>query len=232
MFGYLLLSLISLSDAEIADSILKKADRFRTPEGVFETLVEVTDAKGSISAYEVFTEGNEKSIIVTTNPPKDRGRNILMLDREMWIFIPNINRAVRISLKQRLFGEVALGDIARMKWYGDYRPTIVVDKRAPIHLDLQAQKPDLTYDRISLWVDPTDYHPLRAEYLASSGKVLKRAEFLDYGPLGGANRPRKIRIQDALKADEISTIWLKEMKILTLPKGFFTQANLEKPRIK
>ena len=47
-----------------------------------------------------------------------------MTGYDMWIFTPNIKRPVRISLEQKLTGEVANGDIARTNFSEDYTPEI------------------------------------------------------------------------------------------------------------
>ena len=76
------------------------------------------------SEFDVSIQGNEKTLIKTLAPTRDRGRNLLMLQEEMWAFIPNLNRAVRVSLSQKLTGQTANGDISRMRWSGDYNPAL------------------------------------------------------------------------------------------------------------
>jgi len=211
-------------------AILKKADAFRSPQGGFETKVVVTDRDGDKSEFLVFIEGNDKSLIVTKAPARDVGRNMLMIDRDMWMFMPSVNRAVRIALRQRLMGQVAQGDISRMKWFGDYKASIAKNEKTGIRLDLVADRENLTYDRISLLVDTKDYRPLVAEFQTAQGKVLKVAEFENYGALGGSTRARTIKITDALKPSDSSTIQLQEMKETKFPTGFFSQTNLQSPK--
>lgn len=234
MLAFLALALMSLPSP---DSILKAADAFRSPQGGFETSVDVVDKDGATSKFVVYIEGNEKSLIVTKAPARDVGRNMLMLDRDMWMFMPSVNRAVRIALRQRLMGQVAQGDISRMKWFGDYKAEILNDGKVEkkngqeaIKLDLRAARENLTYDRISLWVSPKDFRPFVAEFQTAQGKVLKTAEFENYGPLAGATRARTIKITDALKPSEKSSILLQEMKQAKFPTGFFSQNNLQSPR--
>jgi hypothetical protein len=133
---------------------------------------------------------------------------------------------------------VAQGDISRMKWVGDYEPTLASEKpeskdgKSTLKLSLKAKKPDLTYDRIDLWVDAKDYRPLRADYLTPTQKILKSSSFEDYGPMAGATRPRRILIQDAVTSNDKSTIHIKEMKDRKFPTGFFSEANMAKPQLK
>lgn len=227
--GFIFVSLIN------PDEALKKADTFRSPPGGFVTTVQVKESNGRTSDFEVFIEGNEKSLIVTKSPARDVGRNMLMLDRDMWMFMPSINRAVRIALKQKLTGQVAQGDISRMRWFGDYKAEVAPAKPEPITtqgiaLNLSAQKENLTYDRIMLWVDSKDFRPLQAIFQTSQGKALKSATYEDYGPMAGGQRPRKIVIKDALKPSEVSEILIKSMTETKFPQGFFSESNLPKPK--
>jgi hypothetical protein len=237
VIAYLFFSVL-VSAAPDAENLLKKADAYRSPSAGFIANVEVVEGNGDRSAYEVYMEGNDHSIMVTKAPKRDVGRNILMIDQDMWMTIPSINRPVRISLKQKLTGQVAQGDISRMKWVGDYdvklsSPTPEkISGKETYKLEMKAKKENLTYDRIVLTVDTKTARPLEASYQTPTGRTLKVARFEDYGPLGGQIRPRSIVISDAIQKSETSTIHLLSMKEKKFPKGFFTQANLTNPKLK
>lgn len=221
-----------------ASEILSRADEFRSPSGGFSLLVDVRELdEDRKSSFEVFIKNNNKSLMLTKEPSRDRGRNLLMLDRDMWIFIPRIKRPVRVGLRQRLMGDVANGDLSRLQWTGDYSAQIdetnsrKFNQQPSLKLVLKAQKENLTYEKIHLWVLTSDYRPLFAEYLTPSGKVLKTSTFENYGPLAGKTRPRRMLITDAMNQESQSEILIREMKKRSFPEGFFTQSNLEDPRL-
>lgn len=233
MISFLLSIVLALNP----DEMLRKADAFRSPEGGFEMKVRVEESSGDKSAFDVYIEGRDHSIIVTREPKRDLGRNMLMIDRDMWMFMPSINRSVRIALRQRLVGQVAQGDIARMKWTGDYKVSLVSNQPQPIEgenayeLNMKANKDGLTYDAIRLFVGAKDYRPLKALYMTpDEKKILKTAKFADYGPLGGTTRPRRITISDGVRSSESSVLILENMKQRSFPKGFFSQNNLARPK--
>ena len=62
---------------------------------------------------------------MVTEPPAERGQIILMKGRDLWVFMPEVSQPVRISLAQRLTGQVANGDLARANFAGDYNPKII-----------------------------------------------------------------------------------------------------------
>ncbi|NBU20906.1 outer membrane lipoprotein-sorting protein, partial [bacterium] len=123
---FLLYAPLTFGSTPSVDDILQKADEVRNPSQSYSMKVRVLrgEAKEFTSSFEVFIQGNQKTLIRTLEPNRDRGRNLLMLGEEMWAFIPNLNRSVRVSLSQKLTGEAANGDLSRMRWSGDYSAVI------------------------------------------------------------------------------------------------------------
>ncbi len=68
----------------------------------------------------MLSKGNENTIVQVTEPASERGQIMLMKGRDLWVFMPNISQPVRLSLAQRLTGQVANGDLARANFVGDY----------------------------------------------------------------------------------------------------------------
>lgn len=214
------------------DTLLQRADQIRNPSDSYFMQVDV-DSEGSNpghSAFEVSIDG-DRTQVRTLAPERDRGRNLLMLGEEMWAYVPNLKRAVRVALNQKLTGQAANGDISRMRWHGDYEATL--DTTAPANpgevvLFLKATKKGLTYDQIRVWLDAVTAKPLRADYLTLAGMPLKHAEYVDYGTLAGAVRPRQIVIADAVRPAEKSTIKIVSMETRHFPDALFTQGQLDR----
>lgn len=153
----------SVALAQSPESILQKADEVRNPSASFKMEVEVKNPGGDdTSVFEVALKGKEKTMIKTLEPSRDKGRNMLMLNEDMWAYIPNLKRSVRISLNQKLTGQAANGDISRMRWAGDYDAKIESQDATKWVLFLTATKKGLTYDKIRATVDKKSFHPLKA----------------------------------------------------------------------
>ena len=210
--------------------ILRKTDEVRNPSDSYQMTVEVSNGSGesssSKSKFEVSLQGNDKTLIKTLEPSRDRGRNMLMLREEMWAFIPNLNRAVRISLSQKLTGQAANGDISRMRWSGDYTATLESETDQEWVLFLTATKKGLTYEKLRVWVEKKTFHPKKAEFLTLSGKALKNASYTDYQELAGALRPSTIKIQDAVRPDLVSIISIQDVENKKFSDSVFNQNSL------
>lgn len=219
-------SLTVLADVT-PDEILKKVDEVRNPSGSYEMTVDIESSDSSdISTFEVSLKGNDKTLIKTTRPIKDRGRNMLMLEENMWVFIPNIKRSVRVSLAQKLTGLAANGDIARMRWSDDYSAKIEKQDKNEYVLFLSANKKGLTYDQLRVWVNSKNYYPIRVEYLSLNQKILKTARYEDFKQLAGRVRPSKIEIQDSINNNLKSTIFIRHMAEKEFNDSIFNQKNL------
>ena len=208
-------------------TILKEADGIRNPKEDFQMLVAISSSDGGEGEFKVMTKGNNRTIVETLAPRRDKGRDLLMVDENMWVFIPKLKRAVRVSLSQKLSGEAANGDISRMRWANDYTAKIVNSDEKTWTLMLEANKKGLTYEKIKAFIEKGSFRPLKASYLTKSGKVLKNAEFKDYIPLAGKVRPSKILITDAIKKERSSTIVIKQMAVKSLPASKFNLSGFQ-----
>lgn len=210
------------------DEIIKKTDEIRNPIGPFQMRVSVTNTNDdNKSVFDVFIQGPGKTLIKTIEPSRDRGRNMLMLDENMWVYIPNLKRSVRISLSQKLTGQAANGDIARMRWSGDYSVAIEKETKGEWVLFLKALKKGLTYDQMKVVVQKSNFHPIKAEYLSLSGLLLKEAMFSNYKQIAGAIRPTQISITDVSSKDKKSIITIDSMESKQLNDSMFNRNNLK-----
>ncbi len=211
-----------------AQEIIKRADEVRNPSESYYIEVEVVDRGSSEPSHKfrVAIAGNDKTRIETIEPARDNGRNMLMLGENMWVFVPNLKREVRVSLNQKLTGQAANGDISRMRWSGDYQATIEDETEKEWQLDLQANKKGLTYDRLKVWVEKDSFRPKRAEYMTRAGKVLKKVKYGGYKTLAGRERPSKILIQDATKSNDQSIIKIRKMKVKSFPNSLYQKSEL------
>jgi len=208
------------------DEIIQRADEIRNPSESYLMKVRITGNDGDPAVFEVQLSGNNRTLIKTLEPVRDRGRDLLMLNEDMWAYIPNLKRAVRVSLGQKLTGQAANGDISRMRWSGDYAPSLEKDSATDWQLLLKATKKGLTYEQVRVWIQKKDFRPLRAEYLSLQGKPLKLATYQAYKPLAGRERPSEIEIKDAVRSETRSLIQIQSMEIRKIPASAFQQSNL------
>lgn len=220
-----------LALAELApNEIVKKADLKRGLGNVSHSFnVLVTDHENKKEKYHVSFKDVNNTLTEQTEPERARGRKLLMKDYDIWLFTPNIKKALRISLEQKLTGQVSNGDIARTNYAEDYEATLIEDKKDKdnYYLDLKAKNKKVTYGRIEYVVSKKEYAPLEATFFALSGKPLKRARFSDFKAIQGMNRATKMVITDYLQKDKVSTLVFQDHKPEKFSDSLFNKEGLE-----
>lgn len=219
-----------------AQSILEKADEIRFPRDSFQVNVAIrTTASGqpeSLYRYQVLSKGNENSIVRITEPASEQGQVILMKGRDLWIFMPSVSQPIRLSLSQRLTGQVANGDIARANFTGDYHPQLLrsesIDGEDYYVLELTGVNRSVTYQKVLLWVNQSSFRPFKAEFYSVSGRLLKTSRYENFDSILGEIRPTRIIMEDALKSGEVSVLDYSDMKLRELPDKLFTKDYLKR----
>ena len=240
--GLLLLTTLPFASASegepapAAEQILERADRIRFPEYGFQVDVGITTSKTNgdkeSREYRILSNGNSRTLVQTTAPAIDRGQILLMRDRDLWAFMPNVSQPIRLPLSQKLTGQVANGDLARANFVGDYHPTILraeeIEGEKLIVLELKAVDRSVTYHRALYWVNSSDNRPYKAEFYALSNRLMKVCYYRDFQDLGDEVRPTRLVMEDALRAGERSELVYSNMLRKELPDKVFNKDYLKK----
>lgn len=227
---------LAAEPATDARELLLRADRIRFPEEGFQVDVVITthapDHEPDERAYRILSKGNTRTLVQTTAPAAERNQILLMRDRDLWAFLPNLSQPIRLPLSQRLTGQVANGDLARANFVGDYIPKVLrsdtLDGERYYVLQLDAVDKWVTYRRVRYWVNAKDGRPHKAEFYAVSGRLLKTAYYRNFQTLGDAVRPTRLVIEDALRKGHRSELVYSNMNHRDLPDRIFTKDYLKK----
>jgi outer membrane lipoprotein-sorting protein len=219
-----------------AQEILSKADLIRFPREGFQVDISITTRRNDQSVearkYQVLSRGNDKTVVIVTEPASERGQTMLMSGRDLWVFLPSVSQPVRLSLAQRLTGLVANGDLARANFAGDYTPkllrTEMIDGAEYQVLELTAVDRSVTYQRVLYWVNKKNNYPHRAEFYSLSGRLLKSCRYENFKTMAGSVRPTRLVMDDALRAGEQSVLEYEAMQLRELPDKKFTKEYLKR----
>jgi outer membrane lipoprotein-sorting protein len=217
-----------------AQEIVKRADEARGPSGDVSFRVEVKDfGAGALlrtTRYHVYSKGGKYVLVETEYPERLQGRKLLMRDEDLWLYLPSTKQPTRISFQQRLTGEVSNGDLSKTSFHTDYRPKLLgseqIKHESFYKLELFAKEKNATYRKIRLWVNTKNFHPLRAEYFAISGKLLKTSNFSEPKPVLGQDRMTQVAIRDAVDPTRKSQLKYFDYRRETLDASFFSKESL------
>lgn len=239
LLGLSFISPVSNSAVETGDlpqRIVQEADRIRFPADGFQVDVTIRNFSKGIETgtrqYRIISKGNNRTVVMVTAPAADRGQIMLMRDQDLWVFMPNVSRPIRLPLSQRLSGQVANGDLARANFSDDYTSKLLrvenIEGNDYYVLELLAARRGVTYQRVHYWVNKKSYKPYKAEFFTISKRRLKVVYYQEYSRLDGAIRPTKLVMHDMLRKGDYSVMEYSNMKQRALPDKVFTKQYLKK----
>ena len=241
LFAFLILAVlaaapVAATEEPDAKALVAAADQMRFPSEGFQVDVDITSAAPGqdeeVRKYRILSKGNENTVVITTAPSADKGQILLMKSRDLWLFVPEVSQPVRLSLGQRLTGEVSNGDLARANFGGDYNAAFARSEtiNGDLYnvLELTAVDRGIAYSRVVYWVRRSDARPLKAEFYSLSNRLLKTCRYENFQKMAGQIRPTRLVMSDALKAGEQSTLDYSNMRLRELPDKVFTKDYLKK----
>lgn len=218
-----------------AQALLKRSDAFRNGWPAYTLHVKITNYESGKSdeesLYEVSQKGTDKTYVEFMSP-RDKGRHLLMLGDDMWIYLPDTSRPVRITPLERLSGDASNGDVARTNYAIDYSAVYVRNEKVGHEdcyvLDLTARRKGATYQRILYWIRIEDARPVRAEFYLASGKHIKSATFDEYASFGGRLLLRRLTLHDEIRHNSHSVLEYSGVAPRELPDKLFYQGRSDR----
>lgn len=184
-----------------SSDLLRAYDKVMGPPN-FEAVVRMTAHRddGSVRNYKMamLKKGDDKFRIAFREPAAVVGQELLRQGDNLWVYMPNLKRAVRLANRDSFQGgDFNNADVLRVNYEADYTAVASADGDAWL-LELKGKTTNASYDKIKLWLRKADLQPLKGEYYTASGKMLRKAEFSDHKDYSGLKRPGKIVMRNML----------------------------------
>ena len=234
--------------APTAQAILAASDAVRNPDkpfGLTVALVEYragkqTDAN-TLNVYSKAdaTSGQFRSLIRFAAPARDMNKLMLKNGNDLWFFDPSSKASIRLSPQQRLLGQAANGDVVTVNLAKDYKAELAGEEsiqdgdrqaRKCHKLALAGVSPDVTYNRIEMWIDTANSRPVKARFYTESGQLLKTAYYRRYQPQLGVERPTEAVIIDGLDPQWVTVMRYSDYAYRDIPEAWLQRDYL--PRFK
>ncbi|EMF9032836.1 outer membrane lipoprotein-sorting protein [Vibrio parahaemolyticus] len=203
----LFLLFTSLSYAESAFDIVQKSDQaMRGKSSYSEATMEIvrTDWTRSMT-MKSWTKGTELSLVLVTAPAKDKGSASLKRHREMWNWVPSIERVIKIApsmLSQSWMGSDFTNDdlINQSSIVVDYQHALrgndsfEGDKVWVIEATAKPDAP-VVWNKVTLWISQSTYLQRKVEFYDEFDERVNVLTTYDVKELGG----RKIATRMEMK---------------------------------
>jgi outer membrane lipoprotein-sorting protein len=235
-----LIALLAAVPAYAADgaALLKQVDRNMNPESYesYRKLINV-EPDGRKKEYTLFTvkKGVDKVASIFLAPASEKGRSTLRLGDNMWFYIPNVGKPIRITSLQSVVGGVFNNaDILQLDYAAEYNVEKMEQNGNEYLLYLKAKTKTVAYDRLKLYAEGKKQLPVKIECLTEANMLIKTIYFKDVKDFGGGIvRPSVIETDSPLYKGYKSVMIFAKLKAREFKDEAFTltfMPNLESLR--
>jgi outer membrane lipoprotein-sorting protein len=209
------------------NELLEKVDRNLNPESfeMYRKLIN-QEPDGSKKEFILYSakKGKDKVVSLFLAPASEKGRSSLRVGENMWLYIPNVGKPIRITSLQSVTGGIFNNaDIMRIDYSSEYNCENLEQSEKKFLLHLKARTKTVAYDRVKMWVEDKKLLPTKIECYASSGMLIKTLYFKEIKDFGdGIIRPSVIETDSPLHKGYKSIMIFAKLKKRSLADEVFT----------
>jgi len=230
-------------NAQDAKQIVTKAeDNIRGLSSVTEMTILVKRPTWSRSmSIKAWSKGEQYSLMVVTAPAKDAGTVFLKRVKEIWNWLPNIERVVKLPpsmMAQSWMGTDLTNDdlVKASSRIDDYSHKIagdsVIEGRKCWKIEMiPLPSAAVVWSKVNMWIDQRDYLELRLEFFDEDNKLVNVMQGSDIRTIGGRVMPIKLEMIPVQKKGQ-ETIITYNSAVFNQPISvdFFTTQNMKKAK--
>jgi len=217
------------------DEILEKVDRNLFPVS-FESYRKLINIEPGNKKKEFVLwtakKGHDKVVTTFLSPKSELGRSTLRLGDNMWLYIPNVGKPIRITSLQSVIGGIFNNsDIMRLDYSTEYHTTEFEEKGDQYVLRLKANNNSVAYDKLVMQVEKSTIFPSSIKCYTASSMLIKTLYFRNTTVFtAGFKRPSVVETDSPLHKGYKSVMIFAKIEIKKFPDEVFTLKAL--PEIK
>ena len=232
---------MALAQSGEGREILDKVEKLlwgNTVQGDYEMTITTPRWQRTLG-LKVWMDRPKRSFVRIVSPAKEAGIGSLRIGSEMWNYLPNVERIIKIPpsmMLQPWMGSDFTNDdlVKESSILDDYThkvlDTLQVDGQAVRRIEA-TPKPDaaVVWGRIVYWVREADTMPLKQEFFSERGELVRVLTFSEVRKVGDRVLPTRWEMKPTAKAGNSTVVVLKEA-VFNRPVDdeVFTQRNLQR----
>jgi Outer membrane lipoprotein-sorting protein len=224
-----------------AHALVQKTDqalRGKTQHGKASMTVRTPDWTRTLE-MEYWSVNPEKTFIVITAPAREEGTSTLRLSANMWNYLPQVERIIKIPpslMLQAWMGSDFTNDdlVKESSLVNDYTHEIVgetTEAGDPCWRVVAHPKPDapVVWGKLVLLIRKSDALPRKEEYYDEKGRLQKSLSFGDFHGLGDRIYPMRWSMASVTKPSHETTLVYHSLEFdRPIPDRVFTQQNMKR----
>jgi outer membrane lipoprotein-sorting protein len=224
--------------SEASDIVKKVEDNLRGKNAYMKMKMTITSARNERTVeIESWSVGKKKSFMKILYPPKDRGITFLKLDKQLWQYVPKIERIVKIPpsmmLQSWMGSDFTNDDMVReSSLTDDYDPKIISKAGNTVTI-VFTPKPDaaVVWGKIVSKIDTCNFTQVHDVFYDDFGKEVREMFYSDVKTFNGHHIPTVMRIKPLEKGKEKNETVVVLSKVVYdegVSKSYFTKQALKR----
>ena len=205
------------------------------------TMEVVTENWSREVTIELWSLGEDHSLVRIQAPAKEAGTATLMADDDIWNYLPKVDRTIKVPAS--MMGGSWMGShftnddlVQESRLVEDYDVELAFegerDGVSVWELTL-TPKPEaaVVWGRVEYTVRQADFNPVRVSYYDEDGELARSMEWSEYENFGGRVMPKLMDMRPADKPGERTTMRYDELEFdVDIDESFFSLRTLQSRR--
>jgi outer membrane lipoprotein-sorting protein len=236
----IILNIFSGFSQEARDIVRKADERVRGLSSEANMTIQIVRPTWSREmSMKTWSKGNDLAMILITSPVKDKGTVFLKRKKEVWNWIPSIERNIKLPpsmMSQSWMGTDFTNDdlVKEASVVEDYHHSIIGEEEIDSRMCYKIQmipKPEasIVWGKVILWIDKKDLLIMKAEYYDEENILINTMIAGDAKMLGGKLLPSRMEMIPAEKKGN-KTVLIYNSLLFDKPidESFFSSQNMQK----
>lgn len=214
----------------------------KTFQGEMEMVVQHGDQERKMKMRVWLDRAGDRALVRILEPAKDRGTGNLRLKMDLWQYLPNVNRIIRVPssmmLQSWMGSDFTNDDLVRASSLKkDYTHKILSKEKLGSFKSIKLEllpKPDapVVWGKVHMWVRDPDAVPLRQEFYNEQMELVKVMNGEKVVSFGSHTIPTVVTMINEKKRGNKTVMIYNPKSIIydkSLSNEIFTQLNLQRP---
>lgn len=237
-FSFTITASYALTAYEIIE-MSEKAVRGDSQSGTFEITVKTRRWTRTMLLKSYENRLQKKSFTEISAPQKDAGNKFLLIDKNMWQFIPSLQQTIKISpsmmLQSWMGSDFSNDDIVKESSIKvDYTHKITGNETVDSHKCYKIElspKPDaaVVWGKIIYYARESDFLPVKEEFYNEHGVLKKTMTLGNFRKMHDRVIPTIYKMQTVNKPEQYTLLEIKDAKFnVPIPDRIFSLQNLQR----
>ncbi|MGV8093362.1 MAG: outer membrane lipoprotein-sorting protein [Mangrovibacterium sp.] len=241
-FLFILPQLVLAQNIDVKDIVKQADEKFRgsSSEGTMSMTIKRPSWSRTIT-MKSWSLGTEYSLIYITQPAKEKGQVFLKRNKEMWNWVPSIERMIKIPpsmMMQSWMGSDFTNDdlVKESSLVKDYEHKLLGKEQLEgyncykIEL-IPHEDAAVVWGKIIMWIADKDYLWLKGEYYDEDNELVNTEILSDIKKMDDRIMPTRLEMIPAGKPGQKTTMIFEDIKFnVSLNESFFSIQNMKRVR--